>query len=83
VQVPSGPPNLRSVAQSLEHPAWDREAAGDNPAVPTKLPAPVLPWPNQKRRSSSKRTDASANLAGSTNPLLPGSVKVAQRPVKP
>ena len=25
----------RSVAQSLERPAWDREAAGENPAIPT------------------------------------------------
>ena len=28
-------PFSRSVAQSLERPAWDRKAAGENPAVPT------------------------------------------------
>ena len=26
---------IRNVAQSLERPAWDREAAGGNPAIPT------------------------------------------------
>ena len=36
-----------------------------------------------ERRSSSKRTDASASLAGSASFQLPGSVKVARRPVKP
>ena len=30
-----GPPFSRSVAQSLERAAWDREVAGGNPAVPT------------------------------------------------
>ena len=35
------------------------------------------------RRSSSKRTDASASLAGSAIFELPGGVKVARRPVKP
>lgn len=36
-----------------------------------------------ERHSSSKRTHASASLAGSANQPLPGGVKVAQRPVKP
>jgi hypothetical protein len=67
----------RNVAQSLEHPAWDREAAGANPAIPT---ISTLPWPNEIRRSSSKRTDAGAIPAGTP---LPGGVKVARRPVKP
>src|SRR5439155_8716615 len=44
VQVPSGPPFFRSVAQSSERPAWDREAAGGNPAIPTKFN--LLPWSN-------------------------------------
>ena len=35
VQLPSSPPFYRSVAQSLERAAWDREVAGGNPAVPT------------------------------------------------
>ena len=35
MQAPSDPPFSRSVAQYLEHPAWDREAAGENPAIPT------------------------------------------------
>jgi hypothetical protein len=43
VQVPSSPPISRNVAQSLERPAWDREAAGENPAIPT---ISMLPWPN-------------------------------------
>ena len=43
MQLPSGPPFLRNLAQSLEHPAWDREAAGENPAIPT---ISTLPWPN-------------------------------------
>ena len=37
VQAPSSPPISRNVAQSLERPAWDREAAGENPAIPTIL----------------------------------------------
>jgi hypothetical protein len=36
-----------------------------------------------ERHSSSKRTDASAILAGSANLALPGGVKEARRPVKP
>ena len=36
-----------------------------------------------ERHSSSKRTDASASLAGSANFKLPGGVKVARRFVKP
>ena len=36
-----------------------------------------------ERHSSSKRTDAGASPAGSANFKLPGSVKVARRPVKP
>ena len=32
---------LRNVAQSLERPAWDREAAGENPAIPTIYTAAV------------------------------------------
>ena len=35
VQLPSGPPFFRNVAQSLERPAWDREVAGGDPAIPT------------------------------------------------
>ena len=38
------PPFYRGVAQSSERPAWDREAAGGNPAVPTILK--LLPWSN-------------------------------------
>ena len=55
MQLPSGPPFYRSVAQSLERAAWDREVAGGNPAVPTNLRSSsyglaghfeMLPWPN-------------------------------------
>jgi hypothetical protein len=54
VRVPSGPPFYRSVAQSSERAAWDREVAGGNPAVPTNLRSlsygsashfKLLPWP--------------------------------------
>ena len=31
----TGPPFYRGIAQYLERPAWDREAAGENPAAPT------------------------------------------------
>jgi hypothetical protein len=71
----------RNVAQSSEHPAWDRVVAGENPAIPTILK--LLLWPSEMRHSSSKRIDAGANPASSSSLPLPGSVKVARRPVKP
>ena len=41
VQIPSSPPSFfRSVAQPLERRAWDPEAAGGSPAVPTSLHSP-------------------------------------------
>src|SRR5207247_2227195 len=43
----------------------------------------MLPWPKSTRHSSSKRTHAGANPAGSANSQLPGGVKVARRFVKP
>ena len=81
VQVPSDPPFSRSVAQSLERAAWAREVAGENPAVPTNLNfAAVVEY---IRHPPSKRNDAGGSPAGSANYPLPGSVKVARRPVKP
>ena len=42
-----------------------------------------LSWSNYIRHPPSKRNHPGENPAGSTNPILPGSVKVARRPVKP
>lgn len=54
---------FRSVAQSLERPAWDREAAGGNPAVPTNFRiAAVVEY---IRHPPSKRNDAGESPAGS------------------
>jgi hypothetical protein len=64
VQLPSGPPFYRSVAQSLERRAWDPEVAGENPAVPTISDAAVA---EHIRHPSSKRIDAGGNPAGSAN----------------
>ena len=41
VQIPLSPPIYRSVAQSLERAAWDREAVGENPTIPTIFDAAV------------------------------------------
>src|SRR5882762_3155698 len=62
VQLPSGPPFFRSVSQSLERPAWDREAAGGNPAVPTNL---NCCRGRTHEAPSSKRNDAGGTPAGS------------------
>ena len=62
MQLPSGPPFYRSVAQSLERAAWDREVAGGNPAVPTIQIAAVAEY---MRHPSSKRIYAGENPAGS------------------
>ena len=55
VQIPSGPPFYRSVAQSLERAAWDREAVGGNPTIPTIFNAAVA---ELSRHLSSKQIDA-------------------------
>ena len=88
VQVPSGPPFSRIVAQSLECPAWDREAAGENPAVPANFN--LLPWSNTSGIRLLSGTmqvgilPAAPAFAGlRPGEPLPGSVKVARRPVKP
>ena len=63
MQLPSGPPFFRNVAQSLERPAWDREAAGGNPAIPANFKiAAVVEF---MRHPSSKRNDAGGNPVGS------------------
>ena len=77
MQVPSGPPFSRNVAQSLEHPAWDREAAGENPAIPT---ISTLPWPNI---SGIRLLSGQMQVRILPAAPLPGGVKVARRPVKP
>jgi hypothetical protein len=77
---PFGSAIYRSVAQSSERPAWDREVAGENPAVPTILKCcrgRII------RHPPSKRNDAGGIPAGSANESLPGGVKVARRFVKP
>ena len=68
----------RSVAQSLERPAWDREAAGGNPAVPTNFK--LLPWSKTRGIRLLNGTMQVEILPAAP---LPGSVKVARRPVKP
>ena len=78
VQVPSGPPFSRSVAQSLERPAWDREAAGGNPAVPTNFK--LLPWSNI---SGIRLLNGTMQVGILPAAPLPGGVKVARRFVKP
>ena len=77
MQLPSGPPFLRNVAQSLERPAWDREAAGENPAIPT---ISTLPWPNI---SGIRLLSGSMQVRMLPAVPLPGGVKVARRFVKP
>ena len=78
VRTPSDPPFYRSVAQSSERPAWDREAAGGNPAVPTNFN--LLPWPNTLGIRLLSGTMQVEILPAAP---LPGGVKVARRPVKP
>ena len=69
MQLPSGPPIFRSVAQSLERAAWDREAVGENPTIPTIFNAAVA---ELSRHPSSKRIDAGESPAGSANSLPDG-----------
>ena len=78
VQVPSGPPSYRSVAQSSERAAWAREVAGENPAVPTNFN--LLPWSNT---SGIRLLSGTMQVRILPAAPLPGSVKVARRPVKP
>jgi hypothetical protein len=78
VQVPSSPPFYRNVAQSLERPAWDREAAGENPAIPTNFN--LLPWSNI---SGIRLLSEIMQVRILPAAPLPDSVKVARRPVKP
>jgi hypothetical protein len=61
--LPSDPPSYRSVAQSSERAAWDREVAGENPAVPTNFN--LLPWSNTSGIRLLSRNDAGENPAGS------------------
>jgi hypothetical protein len=77
VQLPSSPPFLRNVAQYLEHSAWDREAAGENPAIPT---ISMLPWPNTR---GIRLLSGSMQVRILPAVPLPGGVKVARRFVKP
>jgi hypothetical protein len=98
VRLPSGPPFYRSVAQSSERAAWDREVAGENPAVPTI--SKLLSWPNtsdirlpsgfmqvslQFAKANVLAWETSSKSGSSILPAapLPGGVKVARRPVKP
>jgi hypothetical protein len=69
----------RSVAQSLERTAWDREAVGENPTIPTTFYAAVA---ELSRHLSSKQIHVGEIPASSAN-SLPDSVKVARRFVKP
>ena len=78
VQVPSGPPFSRSVAQSSERAAWDREVAGENPAVPTNFK--LLPW---SKISGIRLLNGTMQVGILPAAPLPGGVKVARRPVKP
>ena len=78
MQLPSGPPISRNVAQSLERPAWDREAAGENPAIPTNFN--LLPWSNI---SGIRLLSEIMQVRILPTAPLPDSVKVARRPVKP
>ena len=78
VQVPSDPPFSRSVAQSSERAAWAREVAGGNPAVPTNFK--LLPWLTTRGIRLLNGTMQVRILPAAP---LPGSVKVARRPVKP
>ena len=68
----------RSVAQSSERPAWDREVAGENPAVPTNLN--LLPWSNTSGIRLLSGTKQVKILPAAP---LPVGVKVARRFVKP
>ena len=78
VQVPSGPPFSRNVAQSSERAAWAREVAGGNPAVPTNFK--LLPWLNS---SGIRLLSGTMQVRILPAVPLPDSVKVAWRPVKP
>ncbi len=78
MRVPSDPPFSRSVAQSLERAAWDREVAGGNPAVPTIFK--LLSWPNT---SGIRLLSGFMQVKILSAAPLPGGVKVARRPVKP
>ena len=78
MQIPSSPPFIRSVAQSSECPAWDREVAGGNPAIPTNFK--LLPWSNT---SGIRLLNGTMQVGILPAAPLPGSVKVARRPVKP
>ena len=75
---PFGSAIFRNVAQSLERPAWDREAAGGNPAVPTNFN--LLPW---SKTSGIRLLSGTMQVEVLPAAPLPGSVKVARRPVKP
>ena len=78
MRLPSGPPFYRSVAQSSERAAWAREVAGENPAVPTNFK--LLPWSNT---SGIRLLSGTMQVEVLPAAPLPGSVKVARRPVKP
>lgn len=57
---------------------WDREAAGENPAVPTNFN--LLPWPNT---SGIRLLSGTMQVKVLPAAPLPGGVKVARRFVKP
>jgi hypothetical protein len=89
VQVPPGAPFSRNVAQYSERPAWDREVAGENPAIPTSLRLlsygsashfKMLPWPNTR---GIRLLNGTMQVEVLPAVPLPGGVKVARRFVKP
>jgi hypothetical protein len=67
----------QSLEQSLEHPTWDREAAGENHAIPT---ISTLAWPNI---SGIRLLSGFMQVRILPAAPLPGGVKVARRFVKP
>lgn len=71
--------NLRNVAQFAEHPAWDREVAGVNPAIPT-----IYRCCGRMRRGVRLLNERMRVQILPAAPFpLPGSVKVARRSVTP
>ena len=69
---------FRSVVQSSERSAWDREVVGGNPAIPINFK--LLPWSNT---SGIRLLNGTMQVGILSAAPLPDSVKVARRPVKP
>ena len=76
MQLPSGPPSARSVGATRS--AWARGIAGASPAALTIFK--LLSWPNT---SGIRLLSGLMRVGILPTAPLPGSVKVARRPVKP